>query len=146
MFVLAALCLLAGILPGFFIDALAPVVQALVGERMPVQVRRLAVDRADRREPQLLQRAAGVLFMRWAGIGLLPIVIHRFASDALRRGPAWDCGFPDASPVTQYTADSFAQPIRRVFGRVVFRAREHVQMPPPGDARAGAPHRAACAI
>src|SRR5262249_26083089 len=37
MFFLAALCLLAGILPGFAIDALAPVAQALVGARMPVQ-------------------------------------------------------------------------------------------------------------
>ena len=39
------------------------------------------------------------------------------------------------SPATQYTADSFAQPIRRVFGEVVFQARERVDMPPPGDAR-----------
>ena len=52
-----------------------------------------------------------------------------------RRGPAWDCGFPDPSPATQYTADSFAQPIRRVFGEVVFLARERVDMPAPGDAR-----------
>jgi hypothetical protein len=35
--------------------------------------------------------------------------------------------------VTQYTADSFAQPIRRVFGTVVFGAHEQVTMPPPGD-------------
>jgi hypothetical protein len=59
--------------------------------------------------------------------------IHRFASRAVRRGPAWDCGFPDPSPATQYTADSFAQPIRRVFGTVVFRAHETVVMPAPGD-------------
>jgi hypothetical protein len=62
-------------------------------------------------------------------------VIHRFASRAVRRAPAWDCGFPDLSPVTQYTAGSFAQPIRRVFGTLVFRAREKVEMPPPGDPR-----------
>ena len=54
---------------------------------------------------------------------------------ALRRGPAWDCGLPDPSPLTQYSAGSFAQPIRRVFGEVVFRAREQVDMPAPGDAR-----------
>ena len=46
-------------------------------------------------------------------------IIHRFASRAVRRGPAWDCGFPDPSPATQYTAGSFAQPIRRVFGVAV---------------------------
>jgi hypothetical protein len=35
--------------------------------------------------------------------------------------------------MTQYTSGSFAQPIRRVFGTVMFRARETVMMPPPGD-------------
>jgi hypothetical protein len=62
--------------------------------------------------------------------------IHRFASHALRRAPAWDCGFPEPSPAAQYSAGSFAQPIRRVFGTLVFDAREHVEMPPPGDTRA----------
>lgn len=61
-------------------------------------------------------------------------IIHRFASRAVRRGPAWDCGYPDPSPVTQYTADSFAQPIRRVFGPVAFQVGERVDMPLPGDA------------
>ncbi|HTZ02414.1 MAG TPA: hydrogenase 4 subunit B, partial [Xanthobacteraceae bacterium] len=61
--------------------------------------------------------------------------IHRFASSRLRRAPAWDCGYPDASPATQYSATSFAQPIRRVFGSVVFAARETTRMPAPGDTR-----------
>ena len=38
--------------------------------------------------------------------------------------------------MTQYTAGSFAQPIRRVFGSIVFQARERVIMPPPGDQKA----------
>jgi len=67
---------------------------------------------------------------------LAAFVIHRLASDRLRRAPAWDCGYPEPSPAAQYTASSFAQPIRRVFGTVVFRAREHGDMPPPGDMRA----------
>src|SRR3546814_13082638 len=58
--------------------------------------------------------------------------IHRVASDKLRRAPAWDCGFPDPSAVTPSSADSFAQPLRRVFGGFAFRAREAVQMPLPG--------------
>jgi hypothetical protein len=66
---------------------------------------------------------------------LAAFAIHRLASDRLRRAPAWDCGYPDPSPATQYTASSFAQPIRRVFGTLVFHAREHVEMPPPGDMR-----------
>ena len=59
MFVLAALCFVAGVLPGPVIDLLAPVVQGLVGARMPVQTFlpwASIVPIAD--EPQLLQRAA----------------------------------------------------------------------------------------
>src|SRR6185312_12650043 len=61
--------------------------------------------------------------------------IHRFATHASRRAPPWDCGFPDPSPATQYTAGSFAQPIRRVYGPLVFRSHETVNMPEPGDNR-----------
>src|SRR5260370_14819514 len=61
--------------------------------------------------------------------------IHRFASHALRRAPAWGCGFSDSTPATQYSAGSFAQPIRRVFGTLLFHARDHVEMPAPGDTR-----------
>jgi hypothetical protein len=66
---------------------------------------------------------------------LAAYAIHRLASHAVRRAPAWDCGFPDPNPATQYTADSFAQPIRRVFGTFVLQARERVDMPSPGDSR-----------
>ncbi len=134
-FFFATLCLVAGILPGFFIDALAPVVEGLVGDRMPVQgsVDWLSI------VPIAESRSSynGLLvfiFMVLSG-ALAAWAIHRLASDKLRRAPPWDCGYPDANPATQYTASSFAQPIRRVFGTVVFRAREHVEFPPPGDGR-----------
>ncbi|MGA7488394.1 MAG: hydrogenase 4 subunit B [Xanthobacteraceae bacterium] len=135
MFFFAALCLVAGILPALFIDALAPVVEALVGDRMPVQsgVEWLSI------VPIAESRSSynGLLvfvFMLVSG-ALAAWAIHRLASDKLRRAPPWDCGYPDAGPATQYTASSFAQPIRRVFGTVVFHAREHVDMPRPGDGR-----------
>jgi len=135
MYTLAALCLIAGILPGFVIDGLAPVVQNLVGAHMPTQraMPWLSI------VPVAESRSSynGLLVFAFIAISTLIAVesIHRFASRAVRRGPAWDCGFPDPSPATQYTADSFAQPIRRVFGEVVFLARERVDMPLPGDTR-----------
>jgi NADH:ubiquinone oxidoreductase subunit 5 (subunit L)/multisubunit Na+/H+ antiporter MnhA subunit len=135
MFFFAALCLVAGILPGLFIDALAPVVQGLVGARMPVQSGVDWLSIVPIAESRSSYNGLLVfLFMVVSG-SLAAWAIHRLASDKLRRAPAWDCGYPDASPATQYTASSFAQPIRRVFGSVVFRAREHVEMPPPGDTR-----------
>ena len=52
---LLVLCFLAGILPGFVIDGIAPVAKGLVGQRMPVQsVDPVAVDRARGGEPELL--------------------------------------------------------------------------------------------
>jgi len=135
MFALAALCLLAGILPGYFIDALAPAIHGLTGANLPRQEQLdwltiVPIEQSRSSYNGLLL----FLFIALAA-GLGAEVIHRFASAALRRSAAWDCGFPDASPATQYTAGSFSQPIRRVFGTVVFRAAETVDMPPPGDVR-----------
>jgi UPF0716 family protein affecting phage T7 exclusion len=133
MFALAALCLIAGIVPGVFIDALAPVTTAMVGASMPHQtaVQWLSI------VPIAESRSSynGLLvfaFMAVSGM-LAAFAIHRLASDRLRRGPAWDCGYPDPNPATQYSASSFAQPIRRVYGTLVFRAREIGEMPPPGS-------------
>jgi hydrogenase-4 component B len=135
MFVLAALCLVAGTVPGLFIDALAPVVKSLLGERMPAQIGVEWLSIVPIAESRSSYNGLLVfLFMAVSG-GLAAFAIHRLASDRLRRGPAWDCGYPDPSTITQYSASSFAQPIRRVFGSVVFHAREEVDMPPPGDQR-----------
>jgi hydrogenase-4 component B len=133
MLALALLCLLAGILPGFVLDTLNAVTQMAVGARLAPQsglgwLRIVPID---------LHRSAYsglfVFVMIVLAAATTAFAVRRLASHALRRSPAWDCGSPDASPATQYTAGSFAQPIRRVFGSVVFRAREHVTMPKPGD-------------
>ncbi|HET7447133.1 MAG TPA: hydrogenase 4 subunit B, partial [Methyloceanibacter sp.] len=134
MFGLAGLCLFAGILPGFFIDALAPVAKAMVGASMPVQRDVPFLSIVPIAEARSSYNGLLVfLFIVFSGFSAA-VAIHRLASDKLRRGPAWDCGYPDPSPLTQYTASSFAQPIRRVFGTLVFRASERVEMPPPGSA------------
>jgi hydrogenase-4 component B len=135
MFLLAALCLLVGILPGLFINALAPVSAMLLGSHMPAQTGAQWLALVPIAESRSSYDGLLVFVFMVASGGLAAIAIHRLASDRLRRAPAWDCGYPDASPATQYTAMSFAQPIRRVFGTVVFAAREHVEMPPPGDVR-----------
>jgi formate hydrogenlyase subunit 3/multisubunit Na+/H+ antiporter MnhD subunit len=135
MLVFAALCFVAGVVPGLFIDALAPAVQGLVGARMPMQatIPWLSI------VPVAESRSSynGLLIFAFITLSTLITIeiIHRFASRAVRRSPPWDCGYPDASPATQYSADSFAQPIRRVFGTLVFRATERVDMPRPGEAR-----------
>jgi formate hydrogenlyase subunit 3/multisubunit Na+/H+ antiporter MnhD subunit len=133
MYILAALCLIAGIVPGFFIDALKPVMQALLGVSMPHQASVQWLSIVPIAESRSSYNGLLVFVFVILSGSLAAFAIHRLASDKLRRGPAWDCGYPDARASTQYTASSFAQPIRRVFGSTVFRAREIGEMPPPGS-------------
>ncbi|MBS1183531.1 MAG: Hydrogenase-4 component [Proteobacteria bacterium] len=133
MYSLLVVCLIAGVFPGPFLDALSPVSQMLVAGAMPKQPILPHLSIIPISESRSSYSGFLVFFFimmaSWAAIR----VIHNFASRAVRRAPPWDCGFPDASPVTQYTADSFAQPIRRVFGPIAFRAKISQTMPQPGD-------------
>lgn len=133
MFAFAGLCLLTGIFPGVVIDLLAPVVQTLTGARMPTQLGVAWLSIVPVASARSSYNGLLILLFIAASAWLTVLVIHRFASHALRRAPAWDCGFPDLRPQTQYTGGSFAQPIRRVYGAVVFRTHETVTMPAPGD-------------
>jgi formate hydrogenlyase subunit 3/multisubunit Na+/H+ antiporter MnhD subunit len=133
MFALAAFCLVAGILPGLFIDALAPVSQDMVGNVMPHQVGLQWLTVVPIAQSRSSYNGLLVfLFVALCGTAAAS-AIHRLASDRLRRAPAWDCGHPDANPAIQYSASSFSQPIRRVFGSVIFGAREIGEMPPPSS-------------
>ena len=133
MFIRAALCLLAGILPGLVIDALAPVTTGILGGRMPIQANEPWLSIVPIAESRSSYNGLLVMVFITISASSAVFVIHRFASHALRRGPAWGCGFSDPTPAAQYSATSFAQPIRRVFGTMLFHARDHVEMPAPGD-------------
>ena len=135
MYVLAASCLLAGIVPGFLIDALAPVTTLLTSAHMPVQTSDPWLTIVPVSESRSSYNGLLVFVFITLSATMAAYGIHRFATRSLRRAPAWDCGYPDASPLTQYTAASFGQPLRRVFGTTVFRASEHLDMPAPGETR-----------
>jgi hydrogenase-4 component B len=133
MFALAALCAAAGVLPGFVIDALAPAVRSLVGEGPAVQGLQSYLSIVPVAGSQNTYSGFLIFLFVVAAALLTALLVHALAGRKLRRSPAWDCGFPDSSPQLQYSASSFAQPIRRVFGTMVFRAEETVSMPSPGD-------------
>jgi formate hydrogenlyase subunit 3/multisubunit Na+/H+ antiporter MnhD subunit len=135
MFILAALCLLAGILPGPVIDALSPVAIEMTGGRLPVQAHVPWLSIVPISESRGSYNGLLVMVFITICASLAVYFIHRLASHALRRGPAWGCGFTDPTPLAQYSGASFAQPIRRVFGTMLFRARDQVEMPAPGDTR-----------
>jgi NADH:ubiquinone oxidoreductase subunit 5 (subunit L)/multisubunit Na+/H+ antiporter MnhA subunit len=133
---LAFLCILGGLMGSVLAAALAPVLHKLVGGALPgpgsgpTPFSLIAFDPAR----SIYDAPVIALFVAIASLTTL-IVVHRLSERRTRRGPAWDCGFPDPSPATQYTASSFAQPLRRVYGAAAFAARETVVMPPPGDIR-----------
>jgi formate hydrogenlyase subunit 3/multisubunit Na+/H+ antiporter MnhD subunit len=129
----ALLCGLIGIFPG----ALVPLINAAVGVVMPGELGATVEGGWLWFQPLGAERSSYSGLVMLIGIalvgGLVVLAIHRLASNRVRRADPWDCGFPDADPATQYTAASFAQPIRRAFGSFVFRARETVEMPNPRD-------------
>ena len=137
MGVLAALCCLAGIFPAVVINALAPTARTLVGAAMPTQSFFHAFVPWGAIIPVAAARSSydgfAIFLLLVAVTGLAIGAARRLAAHAVRRAPAWDCGFPDPRPETQYTATSFAEPIRRVFGPAVFGAASAVRMPAPGS-------------
>jgi hydrogenase-4 component B len=131
---LLILCLLLGIMPGIAIDAIAPVTQRLVGQSIPPQAGIDWLSIVPIAESRSSYSGLLVFVFITLSTPLVIEIIQRFASRAVRRGPTCDCGYPDPSLVTQYTADSFSQLIRHVFGPVVFQGRQRADMPLPGDA------------
>ncbi|MGD9507354.1 MAG: hydrogenase 4 subunit B [Geminicoccaceae bacterium] len=135
MILAALLCCLLGIFPGPVVDLIGTV-GATFGPRLPDQAVQGWLSLVPV-SPDASSYNGLVLFLFIAFSSTTAVFfIHRFASDRLRRAPAWDCGYPDPSSATQYTASSFAQPLRRVFGGYAFLAREQVDMPAPGETRA----------
>ncbi|HLA74738.1 MAG TPA: hydrogenase 4 subunit B [Gammaproteobacteria bacterium] len=46
------------------------------------------------------------------------LAVRLYYGGKLKRGPAWDCGYPAQTPRIQNTAEGFGQPIRHIFGPV----------------------------
>ncbi|MBF0175579.1 MAG: hydrogenase 4 subunit B [Magnetococcales bacterium] len=138
MAILAALCLLVGVVPTLVVKVILAVPSQLLGATLssglgdstfgwmflvPFGVTKSSYN------------SLAILFFVALSSSMAALFIHKRASNVVRKGPAWDCGFPDPSTMSQYTGNSFSQPIRRVFASVCFRAREKVFMPRPGDPR-----------
>ncbi len=124
-------------LPGFVIDALSPLTAMLTGGTMPHQAALPWMSIAPIAESRSSYNGLIILTFLIASGSVTAMAIHRFATRATRRSAIWDCGFPLDAPQTQYGSASFSMPIRRVFGTVVFSVFERVDMPRPGELRAG---------
>jgi len=123
--VLAALCLLLGVLPTSFIALLNAVPQQVLGHGLTqatahgwLWLTPISPQTASYGAPLV---ALALFVALGLGLWLLGRGIRR-----VRRCDAWDCGFAPPTPSMQYTATAFAQPIRRVFG-LLFHIDESVE-------------------
>jgi formate hydrogenlyase subunit 3/multisubunit Na+/H+ antiporter MnhD subunit len=136
MAVLLTLCLMAGLLPSLLIDTISPVAKDFVGGRMPTQAEHSWLSIAPIAESRSSYNGLLVFVFILFSAYSARWIIHKIGSARSRRAPAWDCGYIETSPMTQYTGSSFAQPIRRTLGAIAFSVRERLDMPAPGDTRA----------
>jgi hydrogenase-4 component B len=71
-----------------------------------------------------------LLLLIVVGVLLTSYVVKKFYHGRLRRGAAWDCGYPAQTPRMQDSAEGFGQPIRQIFSTFVEVVR---QLPTPFD-------------
>lgn len=137
MALLSFLCIGGGVLGGVAVAALGPVLDITAGSRLPgiytgpTPFSLVAFDSARSTYDAL---TLAVFFIIASTLTML--VLRWISEGRTRRAPPWDCGFPGLAPSAQYTASSFSQPLRRVYGSTVFSARDNVDMPLPGEIRA----------
>lgn len=135
MLLTAATCILLGALPAVGIEPLQGLVYELVGTRLPDATAGPWGSLVPLPTSGSSYNGLIILVFLATSATVAAIALRLVTSGAIRRTPAWDCGFPEAHPATQYTAMSFAQPLKRVFGTTLFLAHETVEFAPPGDTR-----------
>jgi len=113
---LALGCILLGIFPVFFILHIDYVTQMLVGQTLGGTAAQTGWMWLTPIQPERASYSPLILFLIIiVGVVFTMQVVKKFYHGRLRRGPAWDCGFPEQTARMQDTAEGFGQPIRQIF-------------------------------
>ncbi|HTP63867.1 MAG TPA: hydrogenase 4 subunit B [Geobacteraceae bacterium] len=126
----AVACFVLGIFPTIIITWMDIIPQRLVGGRIAATAGRFGWMWLT---PYAHERASYSGFNVFIGIlavVFLAYLLLHIGKTAVRRVPAWDCGFAQTTSRMQYNATSFAMPIRRIFG-FLFHIREEDEAVPP---------------
>ncbi len=111
---LALGCVILGLAPVLVIQQLDLVTQMLIGHGLGnsaggwLFLTPVDTERASYSPVYFLLAVLGVMLVT-------ALAVHHFYHGRLRRGPAWDCGFPEQTARMQDTAEGFGQPIRLIF-------------------------------
>ncbi|MBX9812492.1 MAG: hydrogenase 4 subunit B [Burkholderiales bacterium] len=130
---LSAACVLLGVLPVGVILLLDHVTLPLVNFAIGTSAARtgwlliapVSPERASYGPLLFLLGITGTVLLTFA-------LVRRLYHGRVRRGDAWDCGFPAQNARMQDTAEGFGQPIKQIF-EPFFRIRRH--LPSPFDAQ-----------
>ncbi len=124
---LAALCLVFGVLPTYTVQALEPIAHQLLGRGLPsasaqgwLWLTPVSPQTASYAAPLVL--AGMVLF----GGVMFALLNARRRTRRVRRTIPWACGFGPLDARMQYTSTAFTHPIRRIF-RPVWEIHEEVE-------------------
>ena len=136
---LAAITALIGLFPGIFLGLAAPALRALAYTDAPTRAAGLII--APQAGASGYVAPAIALLLALVTGTLLSLLKHR-TMPGHRVAPAWDGGFgaapiwlPFGDPLTQSSAASFAQPLRRILATSLLGARDQTDMPGPADPR-----------
>ncbi len=111
---LAFACVGLGLAPVFILGQIDHVSQMLLGTQLGnsggdwLFLTPVDTDRASYSPVYFLLAVATVML-------LTTLLVRRLYHGRLRRGSAWDCGYPAQNARMQDTAEGFGQPIRRIF-------------------------------
>jgi formate hydrogenlyase subunit 3/multisubunit Na+/H+ antiporter MnhD subunit len=132
MVIPSIMCLCLGVFPVLVSTGIASVVEPLIKVKLPPAI--LGWPWLSPISATSGSYSATMVMLTGIALGITTIlVVHHFGTRKMRRAPAWDCGHPEVIANAQYSADSFSQPLRRVFASTLFSAEETVEMPQPGD-------------
>jgi len=113
---LALGCILLGVFPVFFILHIDFVSQMLVGHTLGVSAAQTGWLWLTPIQPERASYSPLILFVIIiVGVLFTLYGVKKFYHGRLRRGPAWDCGYPEQTARMQDTAEGFGQPIRQIF-------------------------------
>jgi formate hydrogenlyase subunit 3/multisubunit Na+/H+ antiporter MnhD subunit len=128
---LAALsCLGLGVLPTLAIGWIDNVPERLFGGQIATSAGRFGWMWLTPYSPERASYSGPLVFGGILAVVAVTYILLHVRGAAIRRAPLWDCGFEKITPRMQYTATSFAMPIRRVLG-FLFDIREQVELVSP---------------
>ncbi len=130
MLLAALTCLGLGVLPTLVIGWMDPIADELVGGAIGASASGLGWVWLTPIAAERASYAAPIAFMGILGIVMVTYLLLHSRPNAIRRVPLWDCGFEKVTSRMQYTATSFAMPLRRIFG-FLFSIKEHVRQVAP---------------